>query len=111
MTVADKLFLDQLTLLVDENIAKSSLTSDTLAKEFCITQRHFNRKVKSVTGVDTTHFIRRRRMELACRLLTHTALPISEIYIRCGMESANYFSRVFKQEIGMIPSEYRKKHG
>lgn len=107
MTVADKLFLDRLTRFVDENIAQGSLTSDTLAREFCFTQRHFNRKVKAAAGVDTTHFIRSRRIVQACHLLTHTDLPISEIYIKCGIESANYFSRVFKIEMGMTPTEYR----
>lgn len=107
MTVADQKFLDLLTQLVDKNLSNCGLSSETLAAEFCITSRHFARRVKAVTGVDTTHFIRKRRVAQACQLLAHTDLPISEIYIKCGIESANYFSRVFKIEMGITPTEYR----
>lgn len=107
MTTADKNFLDRLTQLVDKNLSDCSMSTETLAQVFCITSRHFSRRVKEVTGVDTTHFIRSRRVAQACHLLEHTDLPISEIYIKCGIESANYFSRVFKMEMGMTPTEYR----
>lgn len=107
MTVADQKFLDLLTQLVDKNLSNCNMSSDTLAAEFCITSRHFARRVKSITGKDPTHFIRERRIVFACNLLAHTDLPISEIFIKCGMESANYFSRIFKREIGMTPTEYR----
>ena len=109
MNEADKLFLERLTLFVDENIDQSSLTSNTLAREFHFSQRHVNLKVKTTTGVDTTHFIRSRRIAQACHLLTHTDLPISRIAEECGISSANYFSRIFKMEIGMTPFEYRIK--
>lgn len=107
MTIADKKFLDLLTQLVDKNLSNCSMSSETLAREFCITSRHFARRVKAVTGKDPTHFIRDRRMALACNLLSNTDLPISEIFVKCGIESANYFSRVFKIEMGMTPTEYR----
>lgn len=107
MTVADQKFLDLLTQLVDNNLSDCNLSSETLASEFCITSRHFARRVKAITGKDPTHFIRERRARLACSLLEQTDLPISDIYIRCGLESANYFSRVFKMEIGVSPTEYR----
>ncbi|MBQ0021150.1 MAG: helix-turn-helix transcriptional regulator [Bacteroidales bacterium] len=108
MTAAEKEFFDRLVQLVDENIANYELSSEILSERFCITARHFNRKVRAITEMDTTHFIRKRRMALACNLLTQTALPISEIYIRCGLDSANYFSRVFKMEMGQSPTSYRK---
>ena len=107
MTVADQKFLDLLTQLVDKNLSNCGMSSETLAAEFCITSRHFARRVKAITSKDPTHFIRERRVALACYLLAHTDLPISEIFIKCGMESANYFSRVFKMEMGVSPTEYR----
>lgn len=107
MTLADEQFIERLTRYVDDNISKSTLSSDTLAKEFYVSPRHFNRKVKSITGKDTTHFIRGRRVKKACELLTNTTLPVSEIFVKCGMESANYFSRIFKMEMGTTPTAYR----
>lgn len=107
MIITDEAFLNRLTLLVDKNIYRSDLSSSVLANEFCISQRHFNRRVKAITGKDTPHFIRSRRISFACTLLTQTTLSISEIYVKCGIESANYFSRVFKTEMGMTPTAYR----
>lgn len=109
MTTADKNFLSQLNIVIGKRISENSLSSETLAVDFCLSQRHFSRKVKSVTGVNTALYIRSLRIEKACVLLRDTDHPISDIFVECGFESANYFSRVFKQEMGMSPSEYRKQ--
>lgn len=108
MTTADENFLTQVTLLIDKRIHESNLSSETLAADFCLSPRHFNRKVNAVTGMSTTLYIRHRRIEKACALLRTTDQPISDIYVKCGIESANYFSRIFKMEMGITPSEYRK---
>lgn len=108
MTIADKNFLENLTEIIDSRIHDASLSSDKLAAEFCVTPRHFNRCVNAVTGMNTTLYIRRRRIVKACELLKETSLAISEIYVKCGIESANYFSRVFKAEMGMTPTAYRR---
>lgn len=110
MIVADKDFLDRLTKLIDSRIHDTSMSSETLAAEFCITQRHFSRRVNAVTGMNATLYIRSRRILKACKLLKDTALPISEIYVKCGIESANYFSRIFKSEMGMTPTDYRRSN-
>ena len=44
----------------------------------------------------------------AAELLTSTDLPISDISRRCGYENPFYFSRVFRERMGMPPSEYRR---
>lgn len=110
MFKADKNFLQQLTTLIDKRIYESTLSSETLASEFCLSPRHFNRKVNAVTGMNTTLFIRSRRIEKACALLSSTELPISEIFVQCGIESASYFSRIFKKEMRLTPTEYRRCH-
>lgn len=110
MTVADSVFLERLTRLVDSRIHDANMSSDTLAAEFCITPRHFNRRVNAVAGMNAIHFVRSRRIAKACTLLRTTNLPMTEIYVLCGIESANYFSRVFKLEMGMSPTEYRNHY-
>lgn len=109
MTTADQKFLTQLNMVVGKRISENTLSSETLADDFCLSQRHFSRRVKSVTGVNTALYIRSLRIKKACELLRDTDLTISEIFVECGFDSANYFSRVFKQVMGMSPSEYRKE--
>lgn len=110
MIAADKDFLDRLTQMIDSRIHDTSMSAVTLAAEFFITQRHFNRRVNAVTGMNATLYIRSRRILKACQLLKETGLPISQIYVKCGIESANYFSRIFKSEMGMTPTEYRNQY-
>lgn len=110
MDTSDKGFLNRLTQIVDARLQESNLSSETLADDFYISTRHFNRKVNAATGMNTTLYIRARRVAMACELLRDTDLPISEIFVKCGMESANYFSRLFKKEMGISPTEYRKKY-
>lgn len=54
------------------------------------------------------HEVKRRRLEEACRLLTSSRLPVSEIAARCALYDYNYFSKLFKKAIGMSPSAYRR---
>lgn len=104
----DQEFLDEMADFVKKNLADSSLSTSTLAEEFCMSSRQFSRRVKLLTDIDTTHYIRASRILYARQLLSETTLPVSEIYVKCGFESANYFARVFKQDVGVSPTEYRK---
>lgn len=109
LSSTDSLFVGKLTTIVDDNLQSDVLSSVFLADVFCMSQRHFSRRVKQLTGLDVTHFIRSRRILKAVQLLKNTELPISEIYIKCGFESANYFTRVFHKQMGMSPTQYRKQ--
>ena len=51
------------------------------------------------------------RMREACRLLAETDTPIKEIARLLGFEDALYFSRRFRQQVGVAASDYRQQHG
>ena len=105
----DRKFIQHLADYVETHISDCNLSTAMLAEEFCLSPRQFSRRVKEITGVDTPHYIRAARIMKARTLLTETELPISEIYLECGFESANYFARVFKQDVGISPSMFRSK--
>lgn len=104
----DNDFLEHLSKFVEDNLGNTELSTSTLADEFCVSQRQFSRRVKQLTGIDTTHYIRAARILKARDLLKNTNMRISEIYVACGFESTNYFSRIFRQDVGVSPTEYRK---
>jgi LacI family transcriptional regulator len=54
--------------------------------------------------------IRRVRLDRACRLLETSDLPIAKVALRCGFSTPQRFHSVFRQQMGMLPSEYRRKH-
>lgn len=109
MPQADREFLDHLAEYVERHLGEGNLSSTTIASEFCLSPRQFSRRVKLLTGVDTTHYVRASRIARARQLLSQTDLPVQEIYLQCGFESANYFSRIFRSDVGVSPTEYRKK--
>lgn len=61
------------------------------------------------TGISLTKYITQERINGAKNLLIATDLPISEIATRNGFQSIAYFSKQFKNQENMTPSEYRKK--
>lgn len=105
---ADKDFLKRFDQFVEEHINDASLSSSTIADVFCLSQRQFSRKVKLLTGLDTSHYIQAKRMLKARHLLVDTDLPIQEIYMKCGFDNPSYFSRVFRLHVGVSPTDYRR---
>ena len=108
-TERDRAFLLKVNESIQRNMDRSNLSSTTIAADVCLGQRQLNRRVKAVTGLDTTSYIRSKRILHAQHLLTHTDQPISCIYVECGFDSPSYFSRIFKQETGLTPTEYRNQ--
>lgn len=106
---ADQAFMDRLTDIVYSQLSDTALNSDKIAEKMCMSKSQLNRKVRVITGSNTTTYILHVRMEKAKRMLSSNDLPIGDIAMQCGFEDAGYFGRVFKQTFGMTPSQYRKK--
>lgn len=54
-------------------------------------------------------YIRKKRIEYACHLLSTTNLKVKEIAEQFGYEDEKYFYRVFRNETGMSPNKYKQK--
>jgi two-component system response regulator YesN len=64
---------------------------------------------RSEFGETITHYILRRRLELAAKLLLTTPLLVKEIAVRSGFQTEYYFSRAFRKAQGVSPTQYRKR--
>ncbi|MDY4043638.1 MAG: ATP-binding protein [Marinifilaceae bacterium] len=106
---ADQAFVDRLTDIIYSQISDPSLNSDKIAEKMCISKSQLNRKVRVITGSNTTVYILHVRMEKAKRMLSSNDMPIGDIAMLCGFEDSGYFGRVFKQTFQMTPSQYRKQ--
>lgn len=109
-SAADQKFMSQLHQILQANMGDTALGSTLVAEKMFISQRQLNRKVKMLTNVDTATYIREFRILFAKQMLKNTDSSITDIYIQCGFESPSYFSKIFKQSVGMTPTEYRKKN-
>lgn len=79
-----------------------------LASAVGLSEGHFCRVFKDITGFTPFHYINRVRITKACGMLTHTDQKIADISAGCGFNNISYFNRIFKQIMKESPSSYRK---
>ncbi len=86
------------------------VTIRDIVKELSIDQSYFTRAFSKECGVPPVKWLNDFRIKKACQLLSLTDMPINEISSAVGIPDSLYFSRVFKMNVGITPSEYRKKN-
>lgn len=90
---------------VEDNMINDYSVED-LASDVGLTRGHLYKKLMAITGKGPADFIRTIRMKRARQLLDDSGLQISEIAYTVGYSSPKIFSRNFKAEFGMTPSDY-----
>ena len=88
----------------------SNLKIDQLAKLSNLSLSSFKRSFKKEYNDSPTNYINNRRLEKAKELLKLTDLPIGDIAFDLGFQDSLYFTRLFKNKIGMPPSKYRSEN-
>ncbi len=84
-------------------------TVASYAEELGVTPNNLNRRVKAHTGRTAREWIDISRIGLAQQLLRRKDLSIIDIAMQVGLDDQSYFSRFFRRQTGMTPSEYRAK--
>ena len=105
----DQKFMDAVSECIQQNITDSSFDVAMLAANLCMSRSNLYNKIKVLTGVSPVEFLRKFRINTAARMLIETDMSVSQIIECVGIESASYFSKVFKQEFGETPSEYQRQ--
>jgi AraC family transcriptional regulator len=98
----------QILAFIQQNIDKEIIIKE-LACKACLSSDHFTRAFKKAIGLTPLDYINLKRVEKAQLLLVTTNLPMKEILIKTGFNSASYFNRIFKSTTGSTPMAYRKK--
>ncbi len=88
----------------------SNLKLDQLAKLCNLSLSSFKREFKKEFSDSPTNYINNKRLEKAKELLTVTDLAISEIAYKVGFQDSLYFTRLFKNKIGIPPTTYRTEN-
>ncbi len=84
------------------------VTLEQLTKEFSLNRNKLNELFLKETSMTCLNYFMRLRIDLAKIMLMETELPVGEIGARVGFHDSNYFTKVFKKQVDMTPSEYRK---
>lgn len=86
----------------------TGITLDEIANKLNITPEYLGTKFRTETGVTFSTYMKDYRITKAKELLMGTNLKLYEIADRVGYNDPKYFSRVFKEETGQLPADYRK---
>ena len=101
----DLQFIEALQKSVQENMRDEEFSIDTLAEQLNLSRSSFYRKIKALTGMTPTDYLKNARMNEAARLLT-SGLRSSEVAERVGFTSSSYFAKCFRAQFGCLPKDY-----
>lgn len=110
ITSSEELFLKTATEVVSKHIEDSGFSAEQFCSEMEMSRMQLHRKLTALTGQSATAFVRHQRLMRASQLL-QAGEPVSQVGYAVGFSSLSYFTKNFKQEFGISPSEYGLKVG
>lgn len=106
ITPVDEKFLKQALEVVEKNINNPEFTVEDFSRDMFMNRVTLYRKVLSLTGKTPIELIRSIRLKRAAQLLEKSGMSIAEIAYEVGFNNPKHFSRFFKDEFGVLPSQY-----
>lgn len=93
---------------IHENYSKKELSNKLLSDMCNISEVYFRKLFREQKGMGAKKYIISLRLKMAKQLLAEGKNTVASIAADCGFDSSEHFSRVFKDQIGFPPGEYRK---
>ena len=111
MSPNDRKFMDKLVGLMEQNMDNGELVVDDLVRELAVSRSVFFKKLKTLTGLAPIEFIKEMRIKRATQLIETGEFNMTQISYMVGINDPRYFSKCFKAQVGMTPTEYRDRVG
>lgn len=92
---------------IDAN-ATETISLKDMAKDLYVSVATICKTAKQHSGMTVTQLVTNKRIEMAKKYLQNTSLPIGEVAALVGIKDYNYFSRLFKQRVGVPPRQFRQ---
>lgn len=92
---------------IKKNFSNADISIEVLCRECAMSEVHFRRLFYQIYHTSPMKFIISLRINKAKELLTNTEMKIQDISESCGFNNPYYFSKIFRQAVGMTPSQYR----
>ena len=105
----DELFMRKFMALIEESYPDSNFSIEKASEMLGLSRVHLYRKVKELTGVTPTDFLRNYRLKQAAALLRQKDCNVNEAAYATGFSSPPYFSKCFKAVYNITPTEYQEK--
>ncbi|MBR4191350.1 MAG: substrate-binding domain-containing protein [Prevotella sp.] len=101
----EPLFIVRFKDVVEARLSNSDITVDDLAEAMNLSRVQLYRKVKAISGSSPNELLRTARLNRAYQLLLTTDKNISEVAYEVGFTAPSYFTKCFKDEFGVSPSD------
>jgi transcriptional regulator GlxA family with amidase domain len=85
------------------------ISIDDAAQVAAMSERNFLRRFKSEIGMTPSDYLLRARLNLSCRMLVESRLPIDKIARRCGIGSGGQLAKLFRKYLATTPTDYRMR--
>lgn len=102
-------FLQKVNAIIDKHLSDETFKPAQLCEALFYSKMQVHRKIKAITNLNTSQYLRQYRLNKAKTLLDERGLTIKEIAFAVGFSSTSYFSRAFKEFSSITPSAYLKK--
>jgi signal transduction histidine kinase/ligand-binding sensor domain-containing protein/DNA-binding response OmpR family regulator len=108
VTSNDEMLMRRVMESVNRNLSNTDYSIEQLASDVGISRTQLHLRMKEITGVSASSFVRSQRMEQALTLLRERKINLSQIAYTVGFTNEAHFSTVFRKYYGTSPSEYLK---
>lgn len=108
-TSPDETFLQNAMEIIESGLSDSNLNVEMMAKELGISRSKLYVSLKALTGQSPNELVRTVRLKRAAQLIERSDYSIKEIMVKTGFNTASYFSKCFKRQFGVLPSEYTNR--
>jgi len=102
----DKKLIEKALAYTETNMSNPDFSVEELSRELGMSRVHLYKKLTQITGKTPIEFIRIIRLKRAAQLLEESQLTVSEIAYEVGFNNPKYFRKYFKDEFGVLPSQY-----
>lgn len=106
----DDIFLKKAAEIIDLQMMNPQFSVNKLASEVGMSQSVLYRKIKAITNLSPNDFIKNIRLDKAAKILLKEDLTIAEVGYKVGFNDPKYFSRSFKKQFGLNPSDYLREN-
>ena len=103
----DQEFINRLNQLIEDHIMQADIDMAFVTDKMAMSHSTFYRKVKALTGMTATEYIRKRRLR-HCYALLESGYNVNQAAMMTGFSQMAHFRATFKKEFGILPSEVRK---
>lgn len=109
ITTPEEDFLDRLMEIIEKEMDNADFKVTDLVTKIGMSQTVLYKKIKALTGMSITDFVKSTRLKHAAQLLVQHKLTVAEVAYAVGFTDPKYFGKEFRKQFGISPSEYARQ--